>query len=280
MESAVKEGLDYMILQGQRQRYQYYSFEKTGLAYRFDLTKTNLKHAFASFNLPNLKLQELKADDFDKLQEIAQMHSSCKLHFDRPLNLLFETLISTGSRPYYALLDGELVGYLVIDKDLKLIQEFYGKNREISQTMLGAALNLSQKESLSFSLPPSHVDEVELLSRISEISYISPDGNYTVLNYHRVIRAMMDLQASIRPLADGQVILNIRGFAGNENIKISVIEGVPSVNLTNEVEDLRLDHMDAMNFLFSPVCPARAKLGPAQASWFPLPLHTPALDNA
>lgn len=47
VEDMKKAKIDYTVLGGQRQRYNYFSYENAGVGYRFRITEANMRHIFA-----------------------------------------------------------------------------------------------------------------------------------------------------------------------------------------------------------------------------------------
>ena len=89
----------------------------------------------------------------------------------------------------------------------------------------------------------------------------------------------MKLKATYEMLPDGELVLLIHGRGGDERLLLSVKDGVPSVETTeNRAPDLTLEHIEAMNLLFAPYAPARLTLPSFAKVWFPLPLYVYSSD--
>ena len=69
-----------------------------------------------------------------------------------------------------------------------------------------------------------------------------------------------------------------KSFAKKEKIEISVKNGVVSVEHTDKAADIALAHLEAMNFLFAPVCPMRESLPVFAKIWLPLPIYLYSSD--
>ncbi len=95
-----------------------------------------------------------------------------------------------------------------------------------------------------------------------------------MLNYEHTVSAFMRLKAksAAKPLPDGELTLLIHGRGGDENITISVKNGVPGVQRTDKKADFEYDHLTAMNVLFAPLCPERDRLPDFARLWLPLPI--------
>ena len=93
-----------------------------------------------------------------------------------------------------------------------------------------------------------------------------------ILDYSAVIDAFLKLKNSYISSPDGKLNLIINGYARRENLCISSEQGNPTVKESSETATMELSHLEAMNLLFSPVCPLRNELPPFARAWFPLPL--------
>ena len=101
---------------------------------------------------------------------------------------------------------------------------------------------------------------------------------FSVLNYKKVVGAFMNLKATYTNMPEGSIVIDVDGKAGRERLKISVTNGIPSVEYTEEEPDLALSHLDAMNLLFAPVSVKRDKLQNFAKIWFPLPIYIYSSD--
>lgn len=281
MDDACMEGLDYMVLGGLRQRYQYFSFDAAGTDYTFTVTKTNLRHQYGGGRQPSVVLKPLLPGDDAALAEIAGLYQSCPFHTIRPDAYLYETLTAWMSKPYAAYRGDRFAGYAVFYRDLSAVTELRAASPELLQEIVIAAVELSGKDEIAVKLPPFETDTVALLNGICESCSISSDNKFTVLNFRNVIEAFLQLKSSYTPLCDGGIVLGIDGRASFENLQITVSRGEISVASSVAEPDIRLTHLEAMNLLFAPaVSPRRSKLPPAVEQWLPLPLYICNLDNA
>ncbi|MBR5705384.1 MAG: GNAT family N-acetyltransferase, partial [Deltaproteobacteria bacterium] len=89
-QRARQMGLDFMALGGQRQRYNYYGFEKAGLALTFFVTSANVRHALKDV-IPAEIVPIPKPDspDMDALYALYEAQPSRVL---RPRELFYDTL--------------------------------------------------------------------------------------------------------------------------------------------------------------------------------------------
>ena len=82
-------------------------------------------------------------------------------------------------------------------------------------------------------------------------------------------------------MPDGELTILIHGFAGDEALRVAVKDGVHTVTpISNNVFiDLELEHLHAIELLFSPVSAIREKQSILIKSWFPLPVCMYSADG-
>ncbi|MHB8963560.1 MAG: GNAT family N-acetyltransferase [Saccharofermentanales bacterium] len=285
MDDACAEGIDYMVLGGQRQRYQYFSFDSAGSNYTFAVTKTNLRHRYGSGRQPAVSLKPLMPGDDASLKKIEGLYTAGSFHTIRPAPHFYEILTTWVSKPYVAYRGDEFAGYVVFSQDLSVVVEFMAASPELLQELILAAVDLSSKGELSFVLPPFETESIRLLADICESCSISSDSKFTVLNYRSVIEAFLHLKASYTALSDGIFTIGIDGRASYESLRITVAQGrikVEPIESASYEPDISLSHLEAMNLLFAPISPLRnlQRIPPHATQWLPLPLYICNLDNA
>ena len=75
LDDMVREGIDLSVLGGRRQRYNYFSFEKTGSLYEFTINDDNLRHCFSADRAAyhTVKLTKLNENDTGALRNIKKL---------------------------------------------------------------------------------------------------------------------------------------------------------------------------------------------------------------
>ncbi len=280
MDDACAEGLDLMALGGARQRYQYYSFESAGPVLSFTVTPANLRHCFGKDAHPSIRLEEIRRTDEDILARIGEMHACSPYHADRPADRLFDILTSWKSRPCAAWSGDQPAGYVVFNEDRTKVLEWDAVSPSLFNDLVHAAAADAGEKAVSFELPAYETEKIRILSGLCESVSMTSCCQFTVLNYRNVLAALMRLRASAAPLCEGRAVVEIHGRAGVENLEIRVSGGSVSVEESRQPPELVMTHLEAMALFFAPVCAARTALAPEIASWLPLPLYLPPLDNA
>ncbi|MBQ9121433.1 MAG: GNAT family N-acetyltransferase, partial [Clostridia bacterium] len=274
MADMIKDGVDFSALGGLRHRYGYWSFEVSGIRYRFHVNYDCIKHGVKHIEEKHaLSFEPLKADDTDTVQWMNALREKLPFYCTRSTERTYDVLRSWKSTPYVVYENGERVGCFIQSggtvHDIQLIDDSY----------LCDLIRRWYKVKGDYTviLPPYRTEWIDFLTRYSCGPEVISGESYTVFSYERVCRAFLRAKASYEKLADGSLILLIHGVAGDERLKFCVNNGIPTVTPTDEDADLELEHKEAMMLIFGVSSPMRTKLGAAERSWFPLPLHT---DNA
>lgn len=277
VEDMIRDGIDYSTLGGRRQRYNYFSYDKIGSKLNFTFTSDNMRHTFGYPREHIIKLKKLTASDGAALDSIASLYESQPLHAVRDRFRLFDILSSWSSSVWCGYDGDTFAGYAVVDGDS--VSELFVTDEARLCEFVAALFDAQGRGKLSISLPPFMPSYTEKLYRIAENYSTDPDKSFSVFNYERTVRAFMNLKAQCGgSLPDGELTLRIHGRGGEENITLSVVDGHADVRATNQVPDGEYSHLDAMNLLFAPICPAREYLPLFARLWFPLPIFIHYVD--
>lgn len=265
----IKDGIHFSALGGRRQRYNYFGFEKTGISYNFSINADNIRH-----NLKNcgtgFQINEIGRTDTDAINSVHRLIQSGPYVTLRPYNMLFDIMFSWQARIFAAYDKDRFIGYCILDGNNISEINTYNKNDCLGIVVsLYNALSLS---SLTVSIPEFEQNYIKQLYRFCEWSDISSPCMFNIFRYREVISAFMKLKASYCNLAKGEIKLLIHGIAKDECIKISCENNDFSVENTDGEYQFELSHIEAMNFLFAPICPLRVNRILSNINWFPLPL--------
>jgi len=279
-DDMIKDGVVLAVLGGRRQRYRYFSYEKLGEKYTFSINSDNVRHTFGKEFTPVFSFRRIGPEDIEALASIRQLSESMPLYALRHEGKrYYETLISWKQNVHIAMIDGKFAGYVVQkDGDVSefLIEtNYFSHIREFVRDLykyLGCS-------TLTLRIPAHLNTYIEQIQDIAEGMEIGSSKSYSVLNYRAVTEAFLLLKSTYTRLPDGKLILDIDGRAGREKIKITVNNGAPKVEYTDEKPDYSFGHIDAMNMIFTPFCAQRNHMPDFVRLWFPLPIFIYSSDT-
>jgi predicted N-acetyltransferase YhbS len=278
MADMVKKGADFAALGGRRQRYAYFGFEPAGLCGKFLLDGANLRHTFGTKeNDTGYTVRLLGPEDAREIEGIDEIARRQGSHAIRPKDRLFDVMRTWESRVCAVLSpEGALAGYFLSTNH---VCEIDCAAPAHAAGVLRACCAFMGKEELELIVPFYAREMLDLLSSVAEQCEVMETERYNVFHYQKVAGAVLRLKASYARLGDGEITMDIDGYAGREALRIAVKDGVPSVTAHEGACDVHYTHRQAMNALFGLFSWERRSLPPAVAAWFPLPLFVPEVDN-
>lgn len=281
VDDMVRDGVVMSTLGGRRQRYNYFSYEKSGTTYRFSVNADNMRHTFGAQRTHRFEVRPLTADDTAALDAIAALNERASYAPVRPRARLFDILRSWEMVPVVLTADGAFAGYAVLRGDC--VTELRLED-ESAQGITDAVICLYDYKhvgTLSFHLPAFAPAYIRVLYTLAEGYALEINESYSVLNFAAVTDAFLALKATYTDLPDGALTLLIHGRGGDERITLRVAQGQPSVTCADEQTpaDMELTHLEAINLLFSTFCPARDTLPDFARLWLPLPIWMYAADE-
>ncbi len=268
--------IDFGVLGGQRQRYNYFSFEVAGDRYKFELYIKSIYHVYGFDTKTNYTVREITQTDTEILKEINVIYKNGLVFADRKDDELLDVLRSWDAKPCGIFNNDKLCGYAIIDE--QSVREFKTKSKEDLLDCTLALFNYTEKEKLTFYVPVYDYEISEFLEGICETFSSFPCNNYTVFNFEKTLRAFFKVKAVYSEFCDGEIVLNINGYNGVENLEIIIKDNNISVSATDKYADVYLEHLEAVSTLFGHKTSYK-KLPPNVASWFPLPLCVFDADN-
>ncbi len=260
IDEAKQQGMDFMTLGGQRQRYQYFGFTNYGSEIRFSVGQANARHA-----LPKDTPFSFVPAEESHAEKMAVLHAKRTIRCERPRFL--DALRTYGAVPYAVLKEGMFAGYLVTLGDD--ITELYLERESDLPAVIAAWLR--EHKSCEILCYGNMTERVHSLNAFAEAYAIGPSAMIKVLNWENVLRAALRL----RTLPDGERVLAIDG-AGI--FRVTVTNGKAEVLPCQAQPDCIWTEAEAMETLFSPL-DALYITDPLLRSWLPLTLDIPIADR-
>ena len=269
MDLMIEKDADYSVLGGQRQRYEYFSFEPAGAKHYFTFSKPNLKHIFGNDYKPQLSATEVHADDKENIAFIKKLYESKPDKFLRPDEKFYDYLKSWCHRPFVFKDNDSPVGYCVYDTEMNSVSEIKAISTEYFKKLLPDSFVLSKQTELNYEIPLFEKDYIQYLSDIAEGHSFSHSASLTVLNWKKFIKAHFDLKATYTDFCDGSMSFNIHGYKQDEQFTITIKDN--KITFSDEVVNpMDLSHKEAIGLFFSLYSDKIYELKPNIAQWFPL----------
>ena len=268
-----EEGDSFSLLDGQRQRYEFFGYERTGILFSLTLTEKNVRLGFGGADAESVSFREFGDGSGEWERAAYGLYRGLPVTGARGAEDFAAVCRSWDGRSYAVLDRGRFAGYLTVCGDTVTEIELADPSR--LPAVCAALFREFGCKSLQFTLPAYDTEKLRILSRVCEGYEIGCANCYQIFDYAAVIGAFLTLKSSLRPLRDGKMVLGVKGA---ETVEICVRGGKPSVRRTEERADCTLTPAEAAAGLFSPLGSTSLFSLPCPEGWFPLPLYVPRAD--
>ena len=273
LDEMVKEGVVFSVLSGRRHRYNHFGYAKCGTSTAYSVSRTTLGYVIPQDYEPKLTVRRLERGD-PALDELSLLWHARPFHCTRPKEMLYDILISWQSEPFGFFEDGRLVAWVIVKGDN--VWECIAEPRHIPDLLV---LMSRYRGYLRYQIPYHDSAIGDAIFPYAETLSTEPELGFNVLNYEKLLSLLLRLKATYEPLLDGEIVVEINGYAKTERLKIAVANGIPSVAATDEAPAVTFGHLGAMHAFFVDHSPERQAFSPVVRSWLPLPIYIYHADN-
>lgn len=268
IESAREQGVDLMLLGGQRQRYEYFGFAKGGAMMEIMLYIPTVRHALRDTDITGIEFTEILPGSAEEASA-AEMHESRIYRFDRNNPCFAVTCLSFNGRAWLIKRAGEAIGFCTSGEGM--LSDLYLKDKTELHPALKAWMRNTGAEQLKIQLPLWESEYLSDLALWAEEMHYTQGVQARILNYPRVLEALLTLKATYCRLDDGEQSFRAEG----QLFTVSVKENRVSVTDGGE-NPIELDTLEAGNLFLSSFDYSGK---PFAGNWFPLPLFVPLPDE-
>ncbi len=274
MEELDKLGVDVSRLGGLRQRYNRFGYETAGQLYNFIFTEHNNERCFSHLKDEGITFSLIEKSDVETIKfcrELYQRGAISTLRSDKDGYAdTYNTMLAWTNYAYLAKnAKGEPIGYLCANENKNSVAEFFGVDTLSTVSMISAWQRFSG-QTLSFRLPPYEVELVKEFCASSEAMNITPACHFKVINYVKLVDALLKLKASYVKLPDGELNVNIKDYGC---IKLFVNGEKSGCIMSDDKPQIQVDRLQATRLLFGPFTPQYTAESCVIANAFlPLPL--------
>lgn len=276
IDDMVNNEVDFSFLGGQRQRYNYFSYDVGGATYCFHIRSRNIQYVYGDESTITYVMDdsELDKNDNESLDAIAKLLASHDYYNVRERSNLYDIMCSWHSKPHVLKCNGDFVGYYILNgavTEIDVIDDVY-----FADAVRTIVKNNGEKD---FRIAPFQTSFIKVLEPLADSYNVQANALYTVLCFRRVIEAFLSLKATYSNLSDGKLTFFVHGRGGDEQFTVTVKDNKVSTEVTNDKPDMELTHMQAMNMFFSNVSLVRNNAPSVAMQWFPLPLWIYSVDD-
>lgn len=208
LQRAREEGIEIIVLGGQRQRYNHFDFENCAPVIRFELNKANLKQMehYEEYEFVLLT----KADE----QVIDAAYEACRLlelSAERKRADFVDILRTAGGEGYAMMASGQVKGYVYAGGDD--IYEYGFTGKPDWKSMARSWLNFRSGKSFDIVVPTYQKSAIEAFGSVAESWSMRDELMAHVLDWQLVLQKLLNFKARHQALADGEALIEIKGQA-------------------------------------------------------------------
>lgn len=272
------QGVELSFLVGQRQRYEYFGYTPCGSQMNFQITSDNVRHYCGNNFSAKVEFLLVGEENEEFIKNAFELYNRKNPKVLRDEKKFLDIAHSWQSSVYEILVNETFAGYVTVSKNMKSIREIVLLHEEQLLEVIVSYINAHKLSEVKISLPIYEQNRIQILLAICEGSSLTNNLNFNVLNYERVIDAFLKLKANYLSLKNGDLSIRIKEYG---TICISVQDNKVNVVKSEENGEIELDHLKAMQFLFSPFKPMENlhKKCDLINSWLPIPLYINKLDS-
>lgn len=269
-QRAQEQDMDLLLLGGRRHRYNYFGFERAGSEITFTFNQDCLHHAMKDVPKQDIAFLPLQDAAPERIDMAYGRYKDMRMVVDRKREEFLAVLSGASQAPWLVIREGKAIGYINVAAQGAISE--MGLSLDSMLPVIKAWL--IAKGDIKAVVPQHAVEVIELLHPYAENYDLGDSAMARVLNWPRVLSALMQFKHSWMPLLDYQVVLEIAGVG---RYLLKVAKGQVSVAPCELSPDITLTHNQAVNLLFSPLSLYK-KEKEAFANWLPLPLDIPLSD--
>lgn len=299
LDSLREEGCDLAFLGGQRQRYAYWGFEGCGTQTRFHWNQANLKHGPRPGETERIQLVPMGKpcgegnpagpweEDPELTEQAWRVYGKEPVRVWRSPKRFFDILCSWQAKPYACMRQGAFAGYVALCADPK------GKSAAVNEMVLekgvsAAAVLHALADCLgimggTITVDYGKQDIMRELEEICESESLGCGHRFLIMNWPKVLGAMLELRQYGHPIQDGEAALGITELSGKRIVvRIRVRQG--QIIVTEEerkeprADEVELTAAKAARMLFRSTQTYYRELEGIPKDWFPLPLYVAEQD--
>ena len=221
MADARRDGVDVLVLGGQRQRYAYFGFERVGTAFQYSLKENNIRHCLKDADTSGITFEKMDTPDEAALDKIKALYERRPAHGVRPREQLFHIMHNWAAALRVIKKDGGMIGYVYGDLAELVLED----DRDLP-AVIKAWFEQVNGEPVSFCVPVYEKAQRAFFNRICERMAVLPVDMICVLNWQRVLQVMLQFRQRFASLQDGTAAFAV----GDEAFRICVADGRAQVD--------------------------------------------------
>ena len=234
---------DVSRLGGLRKRYNRYGYETCGKDYGCSLSTHNRQNS--KFHFDNLTFTVIEKNDKEALSFVKEICYKRAIIAKREDNEIYDCLTAWQNKPYLALKNGVPFGYVSVSAAGNSVAE-YGCIDEEQEFELLLGYQQWLGNTINFIVPSYNLITLRKAYEDCESVRASSPCHFKIINWQKLISALMRLRAKRRPFNNGELTFSIEDYGG---IRLWAKDGAFGCERVEE-QGRKLDVLTATRILF------------------------------
>lgn len=281
-QQAREEGVDLLVLDGDRHRYGYYGFEKAGMKYCFNITGASLKHGCREYVQENRELCFEQIDDQSEYLDTMYACYQKRCVTARSKEDFLVTLQSWNASTYAILEDEQCMGYLNVSYDERNIYEIGLVNQEDIYCVLDAWEKEFGVDEVGINVGIDETLMIEKLETISDYYTVNMSHQIKILNYEKVLQFLLSWKRKYSEIEKTRFVIGIIEDGMQKNFVCEIMETEVKVTQVLDEPSLVFEAKEFVKKLTTSLYWQEANrnmdIKKTPEGWFPLPFFLPEAD--
>lgn len=274
-----KDGVDFALLGGRRQRYEYFGYTVAGTNLCAYFRKQNAVYLYGSDAYFGHEFADVQREDSETLKKMYDLYMKKAVKTLRPENKFFDSLNDSGARPVVITKNGEFKGYACLNRD----NGGTGEIEITDDTDFGHVLNdimyFYKTGGIDVGFTECFKDYKSSFVMLNAENFgVGAIDQFAIFNFKSTVEAFLNIKATVKNLVDGECSFEIEGHSpfkitvSNNTVKVEDFDGDADVKIPYLVAIQKFFSHGGANYNYGVKLPAVAE------SWFPAPLWFSAPD--
>ena len=280
INEAKENNVDVITLQGMRERYKNYNFDRTGYNHSFSLNIDELNKYLTKNKVKTLKLKSIyvNSDMIEEIDNAYYLYKTLSHRASRQHNEFYDITNGMHSKLINIYSVKRFVGYAVYSLKENKISELTLINERYLYSALISISKLISNTEFDVVLPPYKTKYIKELLKASVDHNMDTNANFLVFNFEKIIRLYLEFKATYTNLDSTDFIMEIVGIKYREILHIKTINNKVYVEQSDEKPHFKLTYFEALEFLFGMTSILRDE-NPYVKNLFPIHLNVLDIDN-
>ena len=180
---------DLGILDGLRQRYEYYVYKRSGIHLAFEVNSDNIRHGLKNISIKDFHLIEITHNNDSFLDNIFDLSSCSPVFVERNRETLLYTMKNFESRLYAVTYKDKFIGYFTASTN-NCISEMNMVKKEYFLNAIKLWMYFCSASCITVTAQPYQTDFIAALDSFSENRSIQYGANFKIFHQEKVSHAI------------------------------------------------------------------------------------------